>query len=656
MADDAVNGGQHSERDADNTVAGLAPIAEEEEAAGEDGDLAGPPAPGPGDALDGDEDDGDLAGPMPPPAKKRKVLKHEASYLEGVPSASMYERSFMHRDTVTHVAVAAACDMLLTGSADGHLKFWKKRPGGVEFVKHFRAHKGPIDGMAVSNDGALLVTISRDQSVKVFDVPGFDMVLMLKLPFVPAAAEWIFRRGQAQAKLAISDAESGTVHVYDARSGSDDAVGSFSGHRQPVQVMRFNEAHSTVISVDAKGVIEYWDAGSHAFPSDTVSFDSKLDTDLYALAKAKTLAASLDVSRDGSQFAMFCADRRVRVFSFASGKLRRSYDESPEAAAELQRHGGDALKLEPIDFGRRLAVERELIADAEAPTPNVVFDESGNFIIFAGLLGIKVVNLVTNRVARLLGKVENTERFLRVALYQGGASKLRARSARPGSKSGERDPLLLTCAYGKQRLYLFTPREPEDADDVGASRDVFNEKPTADELVPIEDDGGAAAATLPRGAIIHTTRGDIWVRLFPDECPKTVENFTTHARNGYYDNIVFHRVIKGFMLQTGDPLGDGTGGQSIWGGEFGDEISRDLRHDRPFTLSMANAGPGTNGSQFFITTVPTPWLDNKHTVFGRVVKGTDVVLNIEKAKTDRNDKPTEEIKMVNIENRATVET
>ena len=78
--------------------------------------------------------------------RTHQVLEHEASYLEGVPSASMYERSFMHRDTVTHVAVAAACDMLLTGSADGHLKFWKKRPGGVEFVKHFRAHKGPIDG------------------------------------------------------------------------------------------------------------------------------------------------------------------------------------------------------------------------------------------------------------------------------------------------------------------------------------------------------------------------------------------------------------------------------------------------------------------------------------------------------------------------------
>lgn len=651
MADATSNGGIKRDRGQDAGAAGLDPIAEEE---GEDGDLAGPPPPGPGDTAG--DDDGVLVGPAPPPAKKRKVLEHEVAYLEGLPSASMYERSFMHRDTVTHVAVAAGCDMLLTGSVDGHLKFWKKRPSGVEFVKHFRAHKGPIDGMAVSHDSSLLVTISRDQSVKVFDVPAFDMVLMLKVPFVPKAAEWIFRRGQAKAKLAISDAESGAVHIYDARSGSNEAISSVSVHRQPVQVMRYNEAHDAVISIDAKGIIEYWDASSHSFPSEAVSFDSKLDTDLYALAKAQTTAASLDVSRDGAQFAMFCADRRVRVFRFASGKLRRSYDESPEAASELQRHGGDALKLEPIDFGRRLAVERELVADPEAPMPNVNFDESGNFVIYASLLGIKVVNLVTNRVSRLLGKVENTERFLRVALYQGAGGKARSRAARPGAKQSERDALLLTCAYNKQRLYLFTPREPEDTEDAAASRDVFNEKPTADEIVPVEDDGGAAAATLPRGAIIHTTRGDIWLRLFPDECPKTVENFTTHAKNGYYDNIIIHRVIKGFMLQTGDPLGDGTGGQSIWGSEFGDEISRDLRHDRPFTLSMANAGPGTNGSQFFITTVPTPWLDNKHTVFGRVVKGTDVVLNIEKVKTDRNDKPVEEIKMINIEPRATVET
>ncbi|KAJ1620348.1 cyclophilin-like domain-containing protein, partial [Pavlovales sp. CCMP2436] len=143
------------------------------------------------------------------------------------------------------------------------------------------------------------------------------------------------------------------------------------------------------------------------------------------------------------------------------------------------------------------------------------------------------------------------------------------------------------------------------------------------------------------------------------EYPRTVENFVTHARNEpplllimpmirYYDGIMFHRVIKGFMLQSGDPLGDGTGGTSIWGSEFEDEFHRSLRHDRPFTVSMANAGPGTNGSQFFITTVPTPWLDNKHTVFGRVVKGMDVCLAIEKVKCTKQDRPVEEIKILGV--------
>lgn len=97
----------------------------------------------------------------------------------------------------------------------------------------------------------------------------------------------------------------------------------------------------------------------------------------------------------------------------------------------------------------------------------------------------------------------------------------------------------------------------------------------------------ASATKAVKGCIIRTTMGDIHCRLYPEECPKTVENFTTHAKNGYYDGVIFHRVIKSFMLQTGDPLGDGTGGQSIWGGEFDDEFHRNLRHDRPYVLSAA---------------------------------------------------------------------
>ncbi len=101
--------------------------------------------------------------------------------------------------------------------------------------------------------------------------------------------------------------------------------------------------------------------------------------------------------------------------------------------------------------------------------------------------------------------------------------------------------------------------------------------------------------------MLHTTYGDIHIRLFPDAAPKAVENFVTHSRNGYYNNTIFHRVIRKFMIQGGDPLGDGTGGESIWGKEFEDEFST-LKQDKPYTVCMANAGPNTNGSQFFITT------------------------------------------------------
>ena len=126
-------------------------------------------------------------------------------------------------------------------------------------------------------------------------------------------------------------------------------------------------------------------------------------------------------------------------------------------------------------------------------------------------------------------------------------------------------------------------------------------------------------------ATIVTPIGDVVIELFADKAPKTVSNFVFLARDGYYDGVTFHRVIKGFMAQGGDPTGTGRGGP---GYTFGDEFHPQLRHDAPGIVSMANAGPNTNGSQFFITHGPTPHLDNRHTVFGKVTQGMDVVLNI----------------------------
>ena len=164
-----------------------------------------------------------------------------------------------------------------------------------------------------------------------------------------------------------------------------------------------------------------------------------------------------------------------------------------------------------------------------------------------------------------------------------------------GQVTEDNDPTLFCAAFKRSRFYLFSTREPLDPDgDDATGRDVFNEKPSKEDL---ELAARANTGPLPRMACINTSYGEVRIRLFPDECPKSVENFVTHAQNGYYDGVIFHRVIKGFMCQTGDPLGDGTGGTSIWGHEFEDEFHRSLRHDRPFTLSMANAVPSNNSNR-----------------------------------------------------------
>nr|GMD69531.1 peptidyl-prolyl cis-trans isomerase CYP71 [Ipomoea batatas] len=599
-------------------------------------------------------DDGPIIGPGPAPrARPKRPLQFEQAYLESLPSANMYEKSYMHRDVVTHVAVSSA-DFFITGSADGHIKFWKKKPAGVEFAKHFRSHLGPIEGLSVSTDGMLCCTISNDRSVKIYDVVNYDMMAMIRLSFVPGSVEWVYKQGDVKAKLAISDCNSPFVHIYDARSGSNDPIQSREVHLAPVKVMKYNHIFDTVISADEKGIIEYWSPTTLQFPEEVVNFKLKSDTNLFEFVKCKTNISSIEVSPDGKQFSITSPDRRIRVFWFRTGKLRRVYDESLEVAQDLQRSDVPLYRLEAIDFGRRMAVEREFEKTENAPQPNAVFDESSNFIIYATLLGIKIVNLHTNKVARILGKVESNDRFLRIALYQGDRSskklrKLPAAAANANeSKEPLMDPTLLCCAFKKHRIYLFSRREPEEPDDASKGRDVFNEKPPAEELLAVSDIGKAVTTSLPDNVILHTTMGDIHMKLYPEECPKTVENFTTHCRNGYYDNLIFHRVIRNFMVQTGDPLGDGTGGQSIWGREFEDEFHKSLRHDRPFTVSMANAGPNTNGSQFFITTVATPWLDNKHTVFGRVLKGMDVIQAIEKVKVDKNDKPYQDVKILNV--------
>lgn len=498
---------------------------------------------------------------------------------------------------------------------------------------------GPLGALAASPDGLWLASCGDDGSCNLFDVVNFDMVQMWRLPAPAVAAAWLARPGHPPV-LVCADA-SGTMHVIDRIQRPDTPIRSLQVHRAYVTSLSYVPSFHCLLSTDCKGLVELWEPTDTAWAiPKSVSWSTKSQTDLYALCKAKTWAVAAAVSPEGDRFALACADDVLRIFRVATGKMASAYDESPDkqtppAGAEL------------ADAGRRTAFHRQMLSETAEDTRNgtrrrhlvqPVWDRSGHLLLYPSMWGVKVINTDDHRLLRLIGSGES-ERFINLALFQDqiGANLDLGEAQQVATE----DPTLFATALSNNcvRFFLFTQRPPPPPSDdpTAPSRDVINERPVVDETA-----APARVVKLPDVCVLHTTLGDIRLRLFPRLTPKTYDNFVGLVNKGYYDGLVFHRVIRGFMIQTGDPAGDGTGGESLWGGEFEDEFHPELRHDRPGVLSMANTGTAnTNASQFFITTVPISRLDGKHTVFGRVEKGLDVVMAIEKVDTDKDDRPRE---------------
>lgn len=473
---------------------------------------------------------------------------------------------------------------------------------------------------------------------------------MIKLDYTPSCTCWVYKGGDTISCLAVCDADSSKISIYDGQ-GTNEAIHVLDKlHTKPVNLMTFNSHFDTVISVDKAGILEYWQThkSNFSFPEKLVHFESKMDTSLYEFAKHKTMVVGLACSLDGRKFATMSTDRKVRVFQFLTGKLTRVYDETLARFAEAQH---TPHSIPNMEFSRRMNIEKDIEKTESLVYSNIQFDQSGHFILYSTMIGIKVINIETNKCINILGKGDNI-RPLNIAIFQNKLKRSTAsvtfeHEACENVNIGVTisDPTVFCSAFKKPRFYLYSRRLPSDVQEI--DRDVFNEQPTKEEILAVTDN--SHVQKIFENAIIHTTFGDIFMKLFAKECPKAVENFCVHGKNGYYNGHVFHRVIKGFMIQTGDPTANGSGGNSIYGHEFNDEFNPTLKHDRPYTVSMANAGPNTNGSQFFITVSPTPWLDNKHTIFGRVFKGMEVVQNISNAKTNpKTDKPYDEIKIVSI--------
>lgn len=350
---------------------------------------------------DHDDDDDDF-GPMPSSTdsnshdhqidslstkdekKKVRVLQYEKVYLENIPANDLYERSFMHRDIVTHIVVSKPTDFIITGSIDGHIKFWKKMPDTIEFVKHFQAHLAPLNSVEISGNGLRLVTTSKDQVIKFFEIQSFDMSHMIAVNYIPTAAVWLAHDN----RIAVADSLASIIRIYSS-TGDINVLAEVSLHSNPVKCMALNVAHQTVVSIDSRGVIEYWEADSLApATSPMTTFTYKSETSLYELAKVKTSPCCLAIAPAGDRFVVTSKDKQIRIFEFRSGKLKQQYDES---ALSYEKGGGNRKSLEllfdDVELGQKLAAERELESLEEVMSlSKPCFDESGNFLVNKNLI------------------------------------------------------------------------------------------------------------------------------------------------------------------------------------------------------------------------------------------------------------------------------
>lgn len=618
--------------------------------------------------------------------------------LDEIPSSAHYQISFMHKATVSHVISSTRYGYVVTACEEGIVKFWKRTSTMVqeedrvatknitkdkeqpptpclEFVKSFTAHIGPLTELCIDESGDTIASIGKEDGlIKFYDVSTFDAKSMIKTKASFGTVATFLHDNSKELLLAVAHASDGNISIYSAEKL--ELVQTLSLHSKRVTALAYNSQHNCCVSGDEMGILEIWDTtqgiaegqlvgASCSMLKNQLEYTSKIDTDLYSLAKKKTHPRCISMS--ARYFVVYGDDHKVRIFNLSTAKIEVRYDE------RLKVYGSKSFTkygMDSIEFGKRAATEREMEDPDQQilthlPSKLVQMDPSEQYLLVSTMIGVKIIDWKLNKLIKVIGQSDASQyRFLSFCLCLGDAkmnqqmqlARGKGNSVAMGDKKEDvNNSIVVTLAYQQRRFYVFSHTDPMSEEQEGNlddtnNRDVWNEAPTAqDQLLAFEGSHGGISQTKNMSkAILRTTKGDVHIKLFP-EVSKTLENFCEHARSGYYDGVIFHRVISNFMLQTGDPLGDGTGGESIWGGEFEDEFVRDLRHDRPFTVSMANAGPNTNGSQFFITTVATPWLDNKHTVFGRVTNGMDVCTLIENVKTDKNDKPLDEIRILSVD-------
>ena len=561
--------------------------------------------------------------------------------LKKIPQTNYYERSFSHTTLIQEILVIEKKEILISLSIDGNLKFWIKTKKLFEIFKTENYHNSKIKSIQTNKNQEILYTLSNNEKeIKLINLNTLDLIKTINLDFKIKKFLPFKKKNHFEDYLIIDE-------NYDMRLLSDKNKIIFSD----VIDIDFCKKFNCVIFLTKKFFVEYLDIDNWGFvkKNNGVSFSSKFETDLFILKKKiKGKCLNMEIDSDEDFFSIYTSYLQIFIFDIKTGKM----------ILELDTSYNSLIKTHPIFFikeknnlEKKMLIEDELIEKLNKEREysqkiSFTYDEMKEFIIFPFFGGILIYNIKQKKPIKIIGNKER-ERYISAGIYKSKIEKV--------DNIKIKDTIIISYPYKRGKFCLFSKREPinilkpttskTNKKLLDTSRDVLDEN--YQNNINIKNRIKSKKVNLNKIAIISTTLGNIHIKFFPLHAPLAVENFLTHSKNNYYTNNLFHRVVPGY-IQTGDPLNDGSGGESIWGKNFEDEICDDLKHDKPFTVSMANSGRDTNGSQFFITTIPSPWLDRKHTIFGRVFKGTDVVSEIEAQRTDNFEKPYKDIRILDI--------
>ncbi|GME67959.1 unnamed protein product [[Candida] boidinii] len=552
-------------------------------------------------------------------------------------------------------------------------------PGKLIFIKQFKLFEElPIIQMAystINSNNKLMACISdysneeiieetdgkdkkantkKKYQVYIFDLSTIDMISIFEIDFKPGSIEWCETDSNPSdttditntdandiedgdnLMLAVSSLTTNDIYIFDPLNDMKTPMySSKSVHKSPVHSMKYIESLKCMISIDNNGMIEYWVVNNNFTKpvSKKLKFENKINTDLIILKKLKLKPMNLiQLINNKTNFVIITKNNEIFIFDIFTGKLINRINESLDfykKIFQVEDSGNENI----IKINKKFEIEKNLFEKSInlRLLKSIKLVEFDNFLIIPNLIGLKLLNLNNNKIEKL---IKNDSRFLSI-------SKLKIKL----NNSNRNLNYLITSNFKSNRILIYTNNKQNEND---LHTDIFNENPTNsikfDEIKDSFDPFRNKSKYQNVKVILHTNYGDIKIKVFPRYAPVAVENFIGLCYKNYYNNLKFHRIIKNFMIQTGDPNNDGTGGESLWGKPFRLELRQDVKHDKPFMVSMAHGG-----SQFFITVKPTPWLDGKHSIFGRVYEGTEVVKSIENYDENDAEKPYPKILSTSIE-------